>query len=106
MWGRPYAHRSSSRFQTSLEKAFREHLKQTEGHVERIERIFSEMERSPGGKRCVAIERLVEEGNEHLEEDINPEVLDAGLIAAAQKAESILPAGLREKQPDPFILNL
>jgi ferritin-like metal-binding protein YciE len=70
-----------------LQKAFQHHLKQTEGHVDRIERIFSHMEGSPGGKKCVAMEGLVEEGSELLQEDIDPAVLDAGLIAAAQKVE-------------------
>ena len=70
-----------------LQKAFQEHLKQTEGHVERIERIFSDMDGSPRGKKCVGMEGLIEEGNELLQEDAEPDVLDAGLIAAAQKVE-------------------
>jgi ferritin-like metal-binding protein YciE len=70
-----------------LQKAFQNHLKQTEGHVDRIERIFSDMDGSPRGKKCVAMEGLVEEGSELLQEDIDPNVLDAGLIAAAQKVE-------------------
>ncbi len=72
---------------TDLRKAFEEHLGQTEEHVERIERIFSELEGSPRGKKCVGMEGLVEEGNELLKEDVEPDVLDAGLIAAAQKVE-------------------
>jgi ferritin-like metal-binding protein YciE len=70
-----------------LQKAFQNHLKQTEGHVDRIERIFSDMDGSPRGKKCAAMEGLVEEGSELLQEDIDPNVLDAGLIAAAQKVE-------------------
>jgi ferritin-like metal-binding protein YciE len=70
-----------------LQKAFQEHLRQTEGQVERIERIFTEMGGSPRGKKCVGMEGLVEEGNELLQEDAKPDVLDAGLIAAAQKVE-------------------
>ena len=70
-----------------LQKAFQEHLRQTEGQVERIERIFTEMGGSPRGKKCVGMEGLVEEGNELLQEDTEPDVLDAGLIAAAQKVE-------------------
>jgi len=70
-----------------LQRAFQEHLKQTEGHVERIERIFSDLDGSPRGKKCVGMEGLVEEGNELLKEKTEPEVLDAGLIAAAQKVE-------------------
>lgn len=70
-----------------LQKAFQDHLRQTEGHVERIERIFSELGGSPRGKKCVGMEGLIEEGNELLQEDVEPGVLDAGLIAAAQKVE-------------------
>jgi ferritin-like metal-binding protein YciE len=70
-----------------LQRAFQEHLRQTEGHVERIERIFTELGGSPRGKKCVGMEGLVEEGNELLQEDVEPNVLDAGLIAAAQKVE-------------------
>jgi len=56
-------------------------------HVERIERIFSELGGSPRGKKCVGMEGLVEEGNELLQEFVDPDVLDAGLVAAAQKVE-------------------
>jgi ferritin-like metal-binding protein YciE len=70
-----------------LQKAFQEHLKQTEGQVERIERIFTNLGGSPRGKKCVGMEGLIEEGNELMQEDVDPDVLDAGLIAAAQKVE-------------------
>ena len=76
-----------------LQKAFQQHLKQTEGQVERIERIFSDLEGSPRGKKCVGMEGLIEEGNELLQEDVEPDVLDAGLIAAAQKVEHYEIAG-------------
>lgn len=76
-----------------LQKAFQEHLKQTEGQVERIERIFSDLGGSPRGKKCVGMEGLIEEGNELLQEDVEPDVLDAGLIAAAQKVEHYEIAG-------------
>ena len=72
---------------SELQRAFQDHLKQTEGHVERIERIFSELGGSPRGKKCVGMEGLIEEGNELLQENAEPDVLDAGLVAAAQKVE-------------------
>jgi ferritin-like metal-binding protein YciE len=72
---------------SDLQKAFQEHLRQTEGHVERIERIFTDLEGSPRGKKCVGMEGLIEEGSELMKEDAEPEVMDAGLIAAAQKVE-------------------
>jgi len=78
---------------SDLQKAFQEHLKQTEKQVERIERIFTEMGGSPRGKKCVGMEGLIEEGNEIMKEDAEPDVLDAGLIAAAQKVEHYEIAG-------------
>jgi len=72
---------------SDLQKAFQDHLKQTEGHVERIERIFSDLEGSPRGKKCVGMEGVIEEGSELMKENVDPDVLDAGLIAAAQKVE-------------------
>jgi ferritin-like metal-binding protein YciE len=70
-----------------LQKAFQEHLNQTVKQVDRIEKIFSELGGSPRGKKCVGMEGLIEEGNELMQEDTEPDVLDAGLIAAAQKVE-------------------
>lgn len=72
---------------SDLQRAFQEHLKQTEGHVERIERIFSELGGSPRGKKCMGMEGLVEEGSEVMNQNADPDVMDAGLIAAAQKVE-------------------
>ena len=70
---------------SDLQKAFQEHLRQTEDQVDRIERIFTEMGGSPRGKKCVGMEGLIEEGNELLQEDVDPNVLDAGLIAASRR---------------------
>lgn len=78
---------------SDLQRAFQEHLKQTEGQVERIERIFKDMEGSPRGKKCVGMEGLIEEGSEVMKEDAEPAVMDAGLIAAAQKVEHYEIAG-------------
>jgi ferritin-like metal-binding protein YciE len=70
-----------------LKKAFEDHLEQTEGHVERLEKIFKALGENPKGKTCKAMKGLVEEGSEILEEDGDDSVLDAGIIAAAQKVE-------------------
>jgi ferritin-like metal-binding protein YciE len=78
---------------SDLRKAFQDHLRQTEGQVKRIERIFSELEGSPRGKKCVGMEGLVEEGSEIMKEAADPNALDAGLIAAAQKVEHYEIAG-------------
>jgi len=78
---------------SDLRQAFQDHLKQTEGHVERLDQIFSDLEGSPRGKKCVGMEGLIEEGNEIMQENAEPEVMDAGLIAAAQKVEHYEIAG-------------
>ncbi|HWA07112.1 MAG TPA: ferritin-like domain-containing protein [Ignavibacteria bacterium] len=70
-----------------LREAFEDHLKETEGQVERLEKISKLAGRSLAGKKCKAMEGLVEEGKEILEEDCTPEVRDVALIAAAQKVE-------------------
>jgi len=70
-----------------LRAGFEEHLEQTEVHVERLETIFSSLDLSSRGVKCKAMEGLVEEGSEMIDEDAEPAVKDAGLIAAAQKVE-------------------
>ena len=78
----------------ALRAAFEEHLEVTKQQVERLEKIFERLEMSPKGKKCVAMEGLIEEGSELLEKkSIDPEVLDAGLICAAQKVEHYEIAG-------------
>ena len=70
-----------------LSAAFSEHRDQTETQVERLERIFEILEKPARGKKCMGMEGLLEEGSSLMEEDAQPAVLDAGLIAAAQKVE-------------------
>jgi ferritin-like metal-binding protein YciE len=70
-----------------LKNAFEAHLEETKGHVERLEQIFDQLGTSPGGKTCKAMKGLVEEGAEMIGEDAEPEIMDAGLIAAAQRVE-------------------
>lgn len=70
-----------------LKAAFDAHLQQTYGQIERLEQIFQTLEKSPRGKKCVGMEGLLQEGKEVMGEDIDAEVLDAALIAAAQKVE-------------------
>lgn len=77
----------------SLGRALSEHLEQTETHVQRLEQI---LESIPGGRKavkCKGMEGLLEEGAELLEEKGTPEVLDAGIIAAAQRVEHYEMAG-------------
>jgi ferritin-like metal-binding protein YciE len=76
-----------------LKKAFNSHLKQTERQIKRLERIFKEIDESPRGKKCVGMEGLIKEGQELIKEKPEPDVLDAGLIAAAQHVEHYEIAG-------------
>jgi ferritin-like metal-binding protein YciE len=76
-----------------LAKAFERHLKETQGQVRRLERVFSKLDASPKGKKCKAMEGLIDEAKELLEEEMAPEVLDAALIAAAQRVEHYEMAG-------------
>jgi len=70
-----------------LQAGFEEHLEQTRGHVERLEKIFEELGEKPTGKKCKGMEGLIEEGKEMIEEEDEVETLDAGLISAAQRVE-------------------
>jgi ferritin-like metal-binding protein YciE len=70
-----------------LKSAFQEHLEQTKEHMERLEEIFEEMGKKPTGKTCKAMKGLVEEGSEMMQEDGEDSVIDAAIIAAAQKIE-------------------
>lgn len=76
-----------------LKQGFEKHLKETEGHVERLEKIFKELDESPRGKKCKGMEGVIADGRELMEEDAEPEVMDAGLIGAAQHVEHYEMAG-------------
>lgn len=76
-----------------LKAGFEEHLEQTKGHVERLDGIFNKLDKSPKGKKCKAMEGLVEEGSEVIKDEMTPEVRDAALIAAAQRVEHYEMAG-------------
>ena len=76
-----------------LKAAFTEHLEVTRKQVERLDRIFGELGVSPKGKKCKAMEGLIEEGKEVIEQDGDPAVIDAALIAAAQRVEHYEMAG-------------
>ncbi len=71
----------------ALKEAFTTHLKETEGHVKRLERVGKALGISLSGKKCHAMEGLVEEGKEVLEEEGKSAVIDAALIGAAQRVE-------------------
>lgn len=71
-----------------LRAGFEHHLEQTRGHVQRLEQIFEDMGEKPKGKKCKGMQGLIAEGKEIMEDDdLEGEVLDAGLISAAQRVE-------------------
>jgi ferritin-like metal-binding protein YciE len=70
-----------------LKEAFAGHLEETKGHVERLERVFNYLGRVPMAKKCPAIDGIIEEGSEIMKDLSDDPPLDAGLIAAGQKAE-------------------
>jgi ferritin-like metal-binding protein YciE len=76
-----------------LKQAFQNHLAETEEHINRLEQVFESIGEKAKGKTCAAMKGLIEEAKELLEEDAEPEVLDAGLIAAAQRVEHYEIAG-------------
>jgi len=76
-----------------LKAAFTEHLEVTRNQVERLNQVFEELGASPRGKKCKAMEGLIEEGKELMGEDAEPSVMDAALIAAAQRVEHYEIAG-------------
>lgn len=80
-------------FSEQLSQGFEEHLEQTKGHVERLEKIFESLDENPKGKKCAGMEGLVKEGSEVMDEDYEGAVMDAALIGAAQRVEHYEIAG-------------
>jgi ferritin-like metal-binding protein YciE len=76
-----------------LKSAFREHRQVTEEQVRRLDQIFDDLGAKAGGHHCQGMEGLIKEGKEMIEEDGDSDVIDAGLIAAAQRVEHYEIAG-------------
>jgi ferritin-like metal-binding protein YciE len=76
-----------------LKNAFREHLNQTRQHVDRLEQIFRKLGERPKGETCEGMKGLIKEGESMIKMKGEPEVIDAGLIAAAQRVEHYEIAG-------------
>lgn len=73
---------------TELKRGLENHLKETENHVKRIEKVFNGLEGSPRGKKCVGMEGLLEEGKEVMSEDMaSPDLMDSALIGGCRKVE-------------------
>ncbi|WP_233218664.1 YciE/YciF ferroxidase family protein [Deinococcus arcticus] len=76
-----------------LQQGFVKHLAQTQQQVQRLETVFADLGEAPGGHTCKAMQGLIAEGNEMIQEQAAPEVKDAGLIACAQRVEHYEIAG-------------
>ncbi len=70
-----------------LRTAFEQHLEETRGQVQRLEKIFETLDWSPRGEKCEGMAGLIQEAEEVMENTEDADVLDAALIAAAQKQE-------------------
>jgi ferritin-like metal-binding protein YciE len=70
-----------------LKQGFKDHLEVTKHQIERIDQIFKQMGMPVKGKHCAGMDGLIKEGEEVLKEEMDPQVKDAALIAAAQKIE-------------------
>jgi ferritin-like metal-binding protein YciE len=77
-----------------LKKGLEQHLEQTRQQAQRLEQVFSAVGEKPSRKKCMGMEGLIKEGEEHMKElKSDKDVLDAGLIADAQKVEHYEIAG-------------
>jgi len=70
-----------------LRAAFEKHHGETEGHIDRLEQIFESIDKPARGKKCDAIEGILDEGEQVMDEYDDTPALDAGLLAAAQAVE-------------------
>jgi len=70
-----------------LRDAFEKHLADTREHVKRLDKILSKLGETPSSKKCKGMEGLIKEGEEVLKMQGDPSVIDAALIAAAQRVE-------------------
>jgi ferritin-like metal-binding protein YciE len=78
---------------SALRTAFRDHLKETEGQVARLEQIAKLLEVKPNGKKCVGMGGCIQEGAEALEEEGDEKILDLGIIGAGSRVEHYEMAG-------------
>jgi ferritin-like metal-binding protein YciE len=77
----------------ALKSAFQTHLRETKGHVSRLERIFKQFGKTPERETCAAMKGLISEGEDMINATGDPHVMDAALIAAAQRVEHYEMAG-------------
>ena len=72
---------------SELKEALQSHLRETEGHVDRLEQVFEQLGLAVRGKRCEGMQHLIAEGNDMISEAEDDATRDAVLIAGAQKVE-------------------
>lgn len=70
-----------------LRNAFESHLKETEGHIQNLEKVFEAIGKKASGQKCPAIEGIIEEGEEFISQSEDADVCDAAMISAAQAVE-------------------
>ena len=70
-----------------LREAFETHLEETRGQVDRLEKVFGELDEKVRGKHCDGIAGIIEEGKSVMEEDFDEATMDACLVASGQRAE-------------------
>lgn len=78
---------------TQLKEAFTKHMEETQNQVTRLESVFKSLNLKSKAVKCKAMEGLLKEAEEFMEEDTNSAVMDAGLIASAQRVEHYEIAG-------------
>jgi len=76
-----------------LREAFESHLEETRGQIERLDQVFEQLDVPKRAKKCEAMEGLIEEAREHMEELDDKALLDVGMIISAQKVEHYEIAG-------------
>lgn len=84
---------ASAAHSKDLRKAFEDHLEETRGQKQRLEKVFAGLGESPQGETCEAMQGLIKEGEKIIQAPADPAVKDAALIAAAQRVEHYEIAG-------------
>ncbi|QHL86252.1 DUF892 family protein [Nibribacter ruber] len=77
----------------NLKTAINSHMLETENQIQRLQKCFQTLGVDGNGEKCKAMEGLLKEAKEFMEHDADPEVMDAGLIASAQRVEHYEIAG-------------
>jgi ferritin-like metal-binding protein YciE len=74
-------------YSPELAEAFQNHLEETEGHILKVEEVFGLLDKTPRAKKCEAMDGLIREAQQMMEDSDQGAMRDAGIIFAAQKVE-------------------